>query len=260
MKSGKQGKNVVGGVNDKARGEARAKVLADIDALPVGGGLPAADAEGSAGESTVPGGAGPPALSTLDDVDMEPDVAASGQAGGGEGEGAAVPRPTIEQVGAEIRRVCMESAVADQQAATVAANAARPASATMPGERRGAPEGTNGREGLGIGCGVFDAMYTPAEGDLPFSRYGRKYKSSNEWSAVAEQQYEKMLADLVVGAAALGLGQTVRLFKVAWQGNELSREAIVRVLQQVMGPAGEVQSTLGVFSELFDNRCQGEWG
>ena len=83
VKSGKQGKNVVGGVNDKARGEARAKMLADIEALPAGGELPAADAEGSAKGSTVPGGAGPPALSTLDDVDMEPDVAASGRGGGG---------------------------------------------------------------------------------------------------------------------------------------------------------------------------------
>ena len=252
MKGAKQVKNVVD-ANDKARDEVTRKKLADIEALPVGGELSAADAEGSAKESTVPGGAGPPALSTLDDVVMEPDVAASGQARGAEGEGAAVPRLTVEQNGAEIRRVCMEAAVADQQAAALAAIAAGPAAATVPGVRRGAPEGTNGREGQGIGCGVFDAMYTPAEGDLPFSRYGRKYKSSNEWSAVAEQQYEKMLADLVVGAAALGLGQTVRLFKVAWQGNELSRDAIVQVLQQVMAPAGEVQGTLGVLSELFDN-------
>ena len=82
MKSGKQGKNVVGGVNDKARGEARAKMLADIEALPAGGELPAADAEGSAKGSTVPGGAGPPVPSGLAQHDGKPNVAASGQAGG----------------------------------------------------------------------------------------------------------------------------------------------------------------------------------
>ena len=250
VKGAKQVKNVVD-ANDKARDEVERKKLADIEALPAGGGLSAADAEGSAKGITVPGGTGPPALSTLDDVVMEPADAASGQARGAEGEGAAVPRQTVEQVGAEVRRVCMEAAVADQQAAALAAIAAGPAAATVPGVRRGAPEGTNGREGQGIGCGVFDVMYTPAEGDLPFSRYGRKYKSSNEWSAVAEQQWEEMLSD--VRKERLGLGQTVRLFKVAWQGNELSREAIVQVLQQVMAPAGVVQGTLGVLSELFDN-------
>ena len=48
---------------------------------------------------------------------------------------------------------------------------------------------------------------------------------------------------------------TVRLFKVGWQGRELSREAIVRVLQQVMEPIGAVQGNLGVYSELFNIRC-----
>ena len=46
----------------------------------------------------------------------------------------------------------------------------------------------------------------------------------------------------------------MRLFKVAWQGNELSREAIIRVLQQVLAPIGEVQGILGVRSDLFDSR------
>ena len=239
---------------DKAR-EARAKLLADIAALPVAGReeLSAADADGSAEGSKVPGGAGPPAPGGLARHDGKPD-AASGQAEGAESEGAAVPRLTIEQEGAELRRVCMEFAVADQQAATVAAGATRPAAVPVPGVRSDAAAGANsqGRTGPGIGCGVFDAVYTPDEGEQPFTRYGRKYKGSNEGSAVAEQQYEKMLAD--VRRERLGLGQTVRLFKVAWQGNELSREAVVRVLQQVMGPAGEVQGNLGVLSDLFHNK------
>ena len=49
-------KKVVGAANDIAR-EVRARQAAEIDALPAAGGgeLSAADAEGSAGESTVPG-------------------------------------------------------------------------------------------------------------------------------------------------------------------------------------------------------------
>ena len=111
-KNKKVTKKVVGeaAANGVAR-EVAARKAAEIDALPAAGGeLPAADAEGSAKGTTAPGGTGPPARSMLDDVDMEPTAVASGQAeGGAGGEGAAAPRPTIEQVGAEIRRVCIEA-------------------------------------------------------------------------------------------------------------------------------------------------------
>ena len=50
------------------------------------------------------------------------------------------------------------------------------------------------------------------------------------------------------------LHKTVRLFKVAWQGQELSREAIVSVLQQVPEPVGVVQGNLAVYSEVFESR------
>ena len=47
---------------------------------------------------------------------------------------------------------------------------------------------------------------------------------------------------------------TVRLFKVGWQGRELSRESIVSVRQQVLEPTGAVAGKMGVYSELFDNK------
>ena len=52
----------------------------------------------------------------------------------------------------------------------------------------------------------------------------------------------------------VGSGVTVRLFKVGWQGRELSRESIVSVLQQVLEHIGALQGDMGVYSELFDNR------
>ena len=67
------------------------------------------------------------------------------------------------------------------------------------------------------------------------------------------QYWEDELAQRMLEEKARN--QTLRLFKVAWQGNELSREAILRVLQQVMVPIGEVQGNLAVRSDLFD--CSG---
>ena len=48
--------------------------------------------------------------------------------------------------------------------------------------------------------------------------------------------------------------RTVRLFKVIWQGQELSREAVVKVLGQVLEPVGVVQGDLAVDSEMFESR------
>ena len=50
------------------------------------------------------------------------------------------------------------------------------------------------------------------------------------------------------------MGKTVRLFKVGWQGQELIRETLVKVMQQVLQPIGEVQGNLAVYPEAFGNR------
>ena len=47
---------------------------------------------------------------------------------------------------------------------------------------------------------------------------------------------------------------TVRLFKVNWQGQELCRDSVVRVLQQVLEPVGDVQGKLAVYGEMYDSR------
>ena len=249
-------KKVVGAANDIAR-EVRARQAAEIDALPAAGGgeLSAGDAEGSAGESMVPGGTGPPAHGGLARHDGRPGEEASGQAGGAEQANEA--RLTIEQEGAEARRIATEIAVANQLAAAAAVGGVSAEAATARAAGRGVvgtgdPE-HGGRTGYGVGHGAFDVEYTRAAGEAYFTRYGRKYKESNDWSPVAAQHWEDELAQRRLEEKARN--QTLRLFKVAWQGNELSREAILRVLQQVMVPIGEVQGNLAVRSDLFD--CSG---
>ena len=93
------------------------------------------------------------------------------------------------------------------------------------------PTGAGGqaRTGLGVGSGVFDAVYTPAEDDLPLARYGKCYASESDWAPAVAQDWEERLDDLRVQWA--GSGVTVRLFKVGWQGRELSKEATGSVLQ-----------------------------
>ena len=50
------------------------------------------------------------------------------------------------------------------------------------------------------------------------------------------------------------MNRVVRLFKVVWQGQEMSRDAVVRVLQQVLEPIGEVQGELAVYAEMYDSK------
>ena len=78
------------------------------------------------------------------------------------------------------------------------------------------------------------------------------YANESDWTPVVAQDWEERAEGL--RAEWAGSGVTVRLFKVGWQGRELSREAIVSVLQQVLEPIGAVAGNIGVYSELFDNR------
>ena len=48
----------------------------------------------------------------------------------------------------------------------------------MGGEAAGT--GRQARTGLGVGSGVFDEVYTPAEGDLSLVRYGKGYASESD--------------------------------------------------------------------------------
>ena len=48
------------------------------------------------------------------------------------------------------------------------------------------------------------------------------------------------------------MNAALRLFKVNWQGQELSRDSDTRVLQQVLEPVDEVQGKLVVYSDMYD--------
>ena len=135
----------------------------------------------------------------------------------GGAEQANEARQTIEQEGAEARRIATEFAVANQQAAAAAVGGVSVAAATAraagPGVvGTGDPE-HGGRTGYGVGHGAFDVEYTRPVGEDYFTRYGRKYKESNDWSPVAAQYWEDEL--VLLRDEQWGLNQTLRLFKVA---------------------------------------------
>ena len=246
-------KKVVGSANGRAaRGEEADAATKEFAAAGMGLQEPtAAAAEGSGGEGMAPGDAGPPALSTLDDAVPRPAEADPSSGGGGAGGSEpAAAMLTIEQRGAATRAAFKELDAGERWLA--AGDAAQPAAA-VPGGGAG-PEGAGGqtRTGLGVGSGVFDVTYTPEENAMPLTRFGGTYAKESDWSPRVAQHWEEMLAKLRADWA--GNGVTVRLFKVAWQGRELSREAIVGVLEQVLKPIGEVVGDLAVCSELFDNK------
>ena len=99
---------------------------------------------------------------------------------------------------------------------------------------------------------MFDAVYTPPIDGPPLAGYGRNYGGRSRWTPEVAQDWEAMVSGLRQECATLNV--TVRLFKVGWQGQKLSKDAVVSVLQQVLGPIGEVQGNMAVYSEMFDNK------
>ena len=95
-------------------------------------------------------------------------------------------------------------------------------------------------------------MYTPPVDEPPLVEHGRNYADKSRWTLEVAQDWEARVSALRQEWAAMNV--TMRLFKVGWQGQELSRDAMVRVLQQVLGPIGEVQGNIAVYSEMFNNR------
>ena len=83
-------------------------------------------------------------------------------------------------------------------------------------------------------------------------RFGRGYSDKKRWTEEEAQDWQRRFSGL--RDEWLAANVTVRLFKVVWQGQELSREAIVTVLQQVLEPVGIVQGNLAVYSEVFESR------
>ena len=208
--------------------------------------LPTAAAEGSGGESMVPGDIAPPAQGALGDTISQPAVVdpSSGEGADGGSEPAAAVL-TLEQQGAAIWAAFKEHARGKKWLAE--GDAAQPAAEVPRAGAEPAGAGGQARTGLGVGAGVFDALYTPAGNALPLTRYGKGYASESDWTPAVAQDWEERLDGLMIRAEWAGSVVTVRLFKVSWQCRELSREFIVSVLQQLLEPIGAVAGNMGVY-------------
>ena len=158
---------------------------------------------------------------------------------------------TAEQQGDATRAAFEKDARVNRAAALKASGDARRAARSLRSGGAAPEEGEGERTGLEVGYGVFDAVYkTPAD-ESPAVRYGRNYADKSRWTAEVAQDWEARLSGHRDEWAANNV--TVRLFKVGWQGQELSRDALAKVLQQVLEPIGVVQGNLAVYSEMFDN-------
>ena len=147
----------------------------------------------------------------LGDVTPQPAAVDPSPGEGAVGESVPVAAVlTIEQRGAATRASFREQAtsrkwltggVVPRPEATVPCVGAEPAGA-----------GGQARTGLGVGAGVFDAPYTPAENEMPLTRWGKAYAKESDWSPAVAQDWERLLDGLRTEWA--GSGVTVRMFKV----------------------------------------------
>ena len=102
---------------------------------------------------------------------------------------------------------------------------------------------------------MFDAVYVPPAAEAPLVRFGRGYSDKERWT---EEEAQYWQTEFQARRDEWGaMHTTVRLFKAVWQDQELIREAVVKVLGQVLEPVGVVQGDLAVFAEKFDSRDVG---
>ena len=161
-------KKVVGSTTAAARGEEADEATREVAAAEMGLREPtAAAAEGSGGESMVPGDAGPPALSTLGDVAPQPAAVGPSSAGPPAGGVTAMAGLTIEQRGAATQDAFRKAARLREAAALQDAGDARRMSGLLLRGAAAPGEEADERTGLGVGYGVFDALYTPIAEDAP---------------------------------------------------------------------------------------------
>ena len=199
----------------------------------------------------VSGVVGAPALSTLDDEPRN-NNAADGPVGLPAARVPAKAGLTIEQQGAATRDAFRKDARLREAAERQDVYDARRTSGTVLKGAAAPGSEVGERTGLGVGYGVFDARYTPAAGEAPLERFGRGYSDKKRWTEEEAQDWQRLFSGL--RDEWMAMHKTVRLFKVVWQGQELSRDAIVSVLQQVLEPVGVVQGNLAVYSEVFESR------
>ena len=209
-------KKVVGSAHDSAaRGEGEdgssggfALEGMGLQALPTGA-VGGSGEENTSAEATVP-----PAHSMLDDVTSQPAEADPSVGGTTEGGETATVSLTLEQQGAATREAFQKDARTKRAAALKAAGDEQRAERLL---RRGgaAPgEGVVERTGLGIGYGVFDAVYEPPAEEMPMARYGRNYAESSRWTDEVAQDWQARMSGLRDEWGCQKV--TVRLFKASW--------------------------------------------
>ena len=166
-KGKKETKKVVGSANGRAaRGEEADGSTTEFAVAGMGLQEPtAAAAEGSGGESMAPGDAAPPVHGALGDATPQPAAVDPSPGEGAVGESEPVAAMlTVEQQGAATRASFKEQAAGrewlDGGVAPLPVTAV-PCAGAVP-----AGAGGQARTGLGVGAGVFDATYTPAENVL----------------------------------------------------------------------------------------------
>ena len=177
---------------------------------------PTGAAGGSGQEITSMAATGPPALSTLDDVTSQPTEAGHSAGTAAEGGETVTASLTAEQQGDATCAAFEKDSRVNRAAALKASDEARRAARSLRSGGAAPEEGEEERAGLGVGYGVFDAVYKPPAGEPPAARYGRNYADKSRWTAEVAQDWEARLEGL---RAQWGLmNVTVRLFKVSWQG------------------------------------------
>ena len=182
-KAKKVTKKVVGSANGRAaRGEEADGSTAEFAVAGMELQEPTAAAdEGSGGESMVPGDAGPPALSTLDDVAPQPAVVDPSSAGPPAGGVAAAVGLTLEQQGAATQDAFHKAARLLEAEALQDAGDARRMSGQVLTAAAAPGEGAGVRTGLGVVHGVFDAVYVPPAAHAPLVGFGRGYSDKERW-------------------------------------------------------------------------------
>ena len=76
-------------------------------------------------------------------------------------------------------------------------------------------------------------------------------QGQKRWTLDTENMWEQDLANS--RKAAQEQGGTYRLFKARWQGQELSRDSVVKALAKTLEPIGDVDVEAALHSEMFDS-------
>ena len=245
--------------NDRAVRDAEADAASEEFAV-AGMGLQeptTAAAEGSGGQSMVPGDAAPPAHGALGDATPQPAAVDPSSSEGAEGESEpAAAVLTLEQRGAAIRAAFKEHARDKKWLAE--GDAVQPAVPVPCAGAEPARAGGQARTGLGVGAGVFDATYTPDENALPLTRYGKGYAKESDWTPAVAQDWEQRLEGL--RAEWAGGGVTVRLFKVRLVGQGAEQGGYCQCSETGVGAHwGSFRQHGGILRAVRQHGCPGEW-